>query len=227
MHNKVLGWGKLVALLTVGSLGLCSEPASSPVPIPKLTVRVYDRSRLSAHVLAKALLRVQQTFKAADIEIEWAGCNSATLHARAASDNPLTRPVRLVIVPESQLPSPLPPDQIFGVTSADSVYVFFENIGRFAQLYDLPEANAVAAVIAHELAHAVGVGHLSNGPTRGLMSARFGARDFRAFAQRLRFTPEESALMRVTLRSTADPDRGANHADSGLAHANVHPQFTR
>jgi hypothetical protein len=227
MHIKVLGCGRLVALLAVGSLGLCSDPALSPVPIPKLTVRVFNRSRLSAHVLADALRSVRQTFEAADIEIDWVSCTSATLYAPPASDNgPTGQLVRLTILPEAQLPSPLRADEVFGITSAAGAYVFSGSIGRCAQLYDLPEPYALAAVIAHELAHAVGVGHLSHGLTRGLMSGGFGARDFSTFAQRLRFTPEEAALMRVSLRSTVNRDRGTNHANSGVVRANVERQFT-
>ena len=227
MHNKVQGRGKLVALVTVCSLGLCSEPVSISVPAPKLTVRVYNTAELSSHMLAGALRRVQKTFEAAEIRIEWVSCTSATLYARAASGSGSTgQLVRLAILPESPLSSRLRSDQVFGTTSAGSVYVFYGNLRQFARLYDVAEPDVLAVVLAHELAHAVGVGHLSHGLTRGLMSARFGPRDVVAFAQKLRFTPEEAALIRLRLRSAVDRDYGTNHADSGVVRANLYRHFT-
>jgi len=227
MHNKVQGRGTLVALVTVCSFGLCSEPVSISDPVPKLTVRVYNTSELSAHMLGCALQRVQQTFEAAEIKIEWVSSTSATLYARSAPGSGATgQLVRLAILPESPLSSRLRSHQVFGATSAGSVYVFYGNLRQFARLCDVAEPDVLAVVLAHELAHAVGVDHLSHGLTRGLMSARFEPRDVVAFAQKLRFTPEESALIRVRLRSAVDRDYGTNHADSGVVRANLDRHFT-
>src|SRR5690242_10722578 len=186
MHNKARNWGKLASVLIVGCLGLWSQPIPSQIAVPMMTVGVCNSSGLSAHALAKSLRRVEEAYKAAEIGIEWAGCALATPDARAASDGRLTGRVQLTILPKPQLRSPLRSDEVFGTTSAGSAYVFHQRLRQFARLYEVPESDVVAIVIAHELAHAVGVGHLSNSLTRGLMSARFGPRDVLAFGQKLR-----------------------------------------
>jgi tetratricopeptide (TPR) repeat protein len=202
MGSKVRGWVEVVAVLALSCLGLRSEPGSAPTGVPKLMVRVYDRSSLTASTLTRAEHEVKEAFKAAGIEIRWVDCIAHESAEALCAGELSTGVARMTIMPgHVRQSAELISWQTFGVTLPTGVLVFSDRTRDFAEWYGFSHADVLAVIMAHEL------GHVMLGPRhfrKGLMSAHLLPADFRSFGARLRFSDEERDLLQPKLSSTSD-----------------------
>lgn len=182
-------------------LCMCAILASLPALAgERMTVSVCIRGRLGEKSVAGAQSAAADLFRAADIEVAWAGCDIAPEGDEAARQHWFTlrfRNGRPFIPPSLGTLDAL--GEAF--TSLEQpgyvAEVYYEQVATLAQARQVDSKKLLGYVMAHELAH------LLLGPRHapvGLMRAAWDAQDLAAMRQgSLRFNAAEGTRLREAL----------------------------
>lgn len=164
---------------------------------PQVTVHVYNYSSTASSGLHKAEAEAALLFAHANLELIW-----IDMPMRVSDDKPRERTdswprgVNLIlnILPESRVARLHPPLSELGSTTGVTSSVFVDRIQPVSRYLD-PYV-ILGHVIAHELAHALGVHH-----SGGLMSKNIsGDWPVQAEQHRLQFSPKQVAQMQQAVR---------------------------
>jgi hypothetical protein len=206
MGSKVRELAKLGTVLGWICLVLHSQPLSTRACEAKLSVRVYETTRVGPNIVSRAQIDANRVFKRARIELHWVHCTPPPVHGSpesscAGDQHPAWTKITILAKPV------IDPEQwsygVFGITLPTGIVVFSNRLREFARSYGFSEAEVLSMVIAHELGHVLlGLHHGST----GLMRAELTPNDLRSFMSgALGFTRQEAALMQARLTAHNRP----------------------
>ncbi|PYX28138.1 MAG: hypothetical protein DMG77_16730 [Acidobacteria bacterium] len=193
----------LVALLLILTAGRMSAHAQTDGHnTAAITIFVYNDARVPHAELDAAEQQASFIFRASGVTVDWLNCVDA--HEIKEDCHRLLDPNEFMvhIVPTGRTSS----DAVFGVAflaeDGNGKYsdVFFDRIQDAHRIVGASAATLLAAVTAHELGHLL-LGPHAHSPL-GIMSPRWGPEDLsRISIGSLRFTPEQSARMRLRIQT--------------------------
>jgi hypothetical protein len=194
-----------ILLMAVGAIALVFRPTAAVAQDrPKITVTVYNRSKMRTPTLTAGHSVAQEVLRRAGVESIWVDCPvPSTPEANPACQQPLS-PNRLIltIVPHwgnrrldsNALGVALQVEHGFG----SYCYVFQERLDELAAATHISPARLLGHAMAHEIGHLL-KGSDSHSP-QGLMSEHWHANELQAAAmESLNFTAEDASLMRPRL----------------------------
>jgi hypothetical protein len=171
---------------------------------PKITITVYNRSKMRASTLAAGQIVARDILLRAALESSWVSC--------AVGSTPETNPecrlppsaTRLVLTIVPHWAGALRDSDTLGLALevehgfGSQCYVFQERLDELAAATHISPARLLGDTIAHEIGHLL-KGSKSHSPS-GLMMAHWQANELRAAAMgSLNFTADDAALMRIRL----------------------------
>ena len=197
MHKSslVLAVGALWPVVSFGQAGLI--------------IRVVDTAGVPDGVLRRATVLAKTMFHKAGVETEWLpfcvvskGQVNSNDYPSCATSIPHDRDqVYIRILGGRGMVDPLVDMTVLGATNHEqrNAYVFYDRV-EASKLADRPLQYALlAAVMAHEAGHILGLAHTS----LGVMSAKFREKDIRdASLGTLTFTPSQAAELRRAITAT-------------------------
>ena len=199
-----------VRILLIAAIVLGARPnLVEAQDIPKITVTVYNRSKMRTPTLKTGLSVAQEVLRRAGVESVWVDCPvPSTQEANQACEQPL-RPNRLILALVPHWGNRGLQSDALGVAlqvehgSGSYCYVFQEHLDELAAATHTSSARLLGHAMAHE------IGHLLKGSNshsaQGLMSKHWYANELRAAAMgSLNFTADDAVLMRTRLAQAKD-----------------------
>ena len=194
-----------ILLIAMGAIALVSRPnAVVAQDSPKITVTVYNRSKMRTPTLAAGRSVAQEVLRRAGVESIWVDCPvPSTQEANPACQQP-PRPYRLILTIVPHWGNRWLDSDALGVAlqvehgSGSYCYVFQERLDGLAAATHISPARLLGHAMAHEIGHLL-KGSNSHSP-QGLMSKHWYATELRAAAMgSLNFTADDAILMRTRL----------------------------
>ena len=200
----------LATFSTVASAAAAPQEDTPSQP-PRLQVSLFNDAGVDPATLAEAESRASAIFSHSGIAVDWLVCSAANPNDFSPAVTPcstLSWPFHLSIRirPSAISISADTFGQAFLSAAGEGVYsnVYFHNISRGGHSADLPEAELLGCVLAHELGHLL-LGTNSHSPS-GLMQPRWDSATLSAAARSgLFFTSAQTALLRSRLTPAQQP----------------------
>lgn len=184
-------------LLAIAALSV--SPARSADRKP-LTVRVVAYVPVPAATLRAITVRGEEIFRAAGFQTLWDACTPARHDCAELSDGEIL--LKIVRRAPSYMRVPAFGSIIRDQHTAYFGWIFYERIARAAKANETPPSLLLAHVMAHEVAHVLGVAHSDH----GIMHCQFtGPEIQQCRTGGLRFTPEQAAELRAAATARQNP----------------------
>jgi hypothetical protein len=199
--------------MALGIIGLVLRPAVAVAQQnPRITITVYNRSRMEASTLTAGQLIAREVLRRAGVDSIWISCPVLNSLESDPECRERPSPTRLVvtIVPNwggqrlgpSALGLALQVEEGFG----SYCYIFQEHLDQLVAAAHINPARLLGSAMAHEIGHLL-KGSNSHSP-RGLMSAQWHVDELHAAAVgSLNFTAADAALMRTRLAQVSEEER--------------------
>ena len=195
-------------LMAVGVIVPVLRPAGvAAQERPKITIAVYNRSKMRTSILAAGQSVAQEVLRRASVESIWITCpvpNSPEANPEC-SQPPNPNRLNLTVVPHwagRALTSDTLGLALEGEIGFGSYcYVFQERVDELAAAAHISPGRLLGSAMAHEIGHLL-KGSNSHSP-QGLMSGHWYANELRDAAMgSLNFTADDAVLMRTRLVQT-------------------------
>ena len=182
----------LVVLLA--SVRLEAGDETSPV----LVVALDNRAAVRPATMQRACATVTRVYAAAGVDLRWNGCPGTD-----TSESPR---ITLAVIPSAFAHARTGSRNVLGLAAETDAgigrmaYLFYDRIVAFAEHRGHDVSATLALTMTHELGHLL-LPPISHG-AGGVMKARWAFADMVDVSQgRLRFPPEQAAIMRERLRA--------------------------
>jgi hypothetical protein len=193
-----------ISLLAVGVIASVLRPVEVVAQDrPKITIAVYNRSKMRASILTAGQSVAQEVLLRATVESIWINCpvpNTPEANPEC-SQPPNPSRLNLTVVPHwagSVLNSDTLGLALEGEGFGSYCYVFQERVDELAAAAHISPPRLLGSAMAHEIGHLL-KGSNSHSP-QGLMSAHWYANELRDAAMgSLNFTADDAVLMRPRL----------------------------
>ncbi len=173
-------------------------PSIAQSETAKITVRVFNRSRVAASVLAEGEKQTQEILQRAGIEVKWLNCGHGAADC-AKQPNP-TNLILTILKKGSALGS----QETLGLAAQDATgsgtycYVFENKLNEISGQKQIPIARLLGYAMSHEIGHLLKGSH-SHSPT-GVMSGLWSQNELDQLARRaLWFTQQDATGMQSRL----------------------------
>ena len=179
----------LIALIAFPALGFAEQKQGG------LAIRVVGYPGLSRETLRQASVMAEGIFRMAGVDTEWLPCYASD--EKESCKLPSSETQLVIRILSASMQTPRGANEPIGIALPERslAYVFYGNVEQSRLLgHDYGCSVLLAAVLAHEAGHLLGVEHSE----AGIMHANFGTKDMAQFMQgRLKF----NAIQEKQLRS--------------------------
>lgn len=174
----------------------------------RLTVVVFDYTRVPHERLISAIRASQHAFGAAGVETEWILCNSVEgcyVPERFVQVKILSRALKSTPVSSHALGST---ETCTATEHCAASYVFYDRVLSFADAACSPADLTLGYVMAHEIGHLMGLGHRPG----GIMTAAFTSHDLhRAATGWLGFAEDDARELRSAVAQSHQASEPPRH----------------
>lgn len=188
---------------------LGANTVAGQVSIPKVVVRVYDRSQTGGGVISETERAASAIFQQAGIDVAWLNCPNGTAEC---VEPPTSTNLILTVVKRGS--AQMGDSDTMGLAVQDErgdgryCYVFAEQLGEIGAQMHVSPSRLLAAVMAHELGHLLKGSH-SHTPD-GIMAAHWSRRELEEAARSgLTFNGQDATQMKLRLEKSEPELRAA------------------
>src|ERR1700680_2594475 len=168
MRKKLM----LITLIAFPALGLAGQKQGG------LAIRVGGYPGLSRETLRQASDMAEGIFRMAGVETKWLPCYATNGNEACKLPSSETHLVIRILSAAMQAPRDENHPMGIAIPERSLAYVFYHNVEQSRLLgHDYPCSVLLAAVLAHEAAHLLGLEHSET----GIMHAKFGKKDMEEF----------------------------------------------
>jgi hypothetical protein len=179
-------------------------PAIAQVETTRITVRLFNRSRVAASVLAEGERQASEILQRAEIRLDWLNCQHGTQECIQQPTS--TNFILTVLKTGSKMAS----QDVLGMAVQDAsgtgayCYVFEDKLNEVSAQMHIAVARLLAYAMAHEIGHLL-KGSRSHSPS-GIMSALWSSKELHQLALgTFSFTEGDVEIMRSRLNRLSQP----------------------